>query len=232
MLELALLQEGHEPLEGDNAEHEGHEHAHQKFGAKATGVGALHGLFRVEQSLFGSHGLALDPLDAIKESGTTHGRNTHEEAEFASVLAVHAHEHHGADGRAATADTRNAGDTLHGTGHQGTPPVHFDALVIGVLGTGCAPLRREKQNTSEEFGHAYGARIFEEAFERVLEANANESRRNRGENDIARFAQLLGVAANAAHDDVGNLLVENHENRKQRTGVEHDIKEHARFVHA
>ena len=232
VLELALLQEGHEPLEGDDAEDKRHDHAHQKFGGKATGISTLHGLFRVEERLFGSHALALDPLDAIEESGTAHGRDTHEEAEFAGVLAVHAHEHHGADGRTATADARNAGDALHGTGHKSAPPVHLDAFVIRMLGSSCAPLRGKQEQARKEFGDAHGTRIFEQAFESILETEANQSRRNASQDNVARFAELVRISAEATHDDVGNLLVEHHEDRQQGAGMEHDIEEHARFVHA
>ena len=212
VLELALLQECHEPLEGDDAEDERHEHAHQKFGGEVACVDAFQSLFRVEECLFRSHALALDPLDAVEECCTAHGRDAHEEAEFASVLAVHAHEHHGADGRAATADARDAGDALHGTGHESSPPVHLDAFVIRVLGAGRAPLRCEKQKTGEKFCNADGARVYEQAFECVLEAEADECRRDACENDVARFAELFAVATEAADDDVYDFLAEHHEN--------------------
>ena len=231
VLELALLQEGHEPLEGDDAEDEGDEHADEEFRSETARFGALHGLFGIEERLFGSHGLALDPLDAVEECRSAHGGDAHEEAEFARVLAVHAHEHHGADGGTAATDARDASDALHGAGHERAPPVHLDAFVIRVLGARRAPLRSEKQNAGEEFGDAYGARVFEQALEGVLEAEADEGRRDACEDNVARFAELFPVAVDAAHDDVGNLLVEDDENRKKRTSVEHDVEEHARFVH-
>ena len=232
VLELAFLQERHKPLEGDNAENERHDHAHQKFRREVAGVSAFQSLFWVEERFFRSHALALDPLDAIEECCATDGGDTHEEAEFASVLAVHTHEHHGADGGAAAADARNAGDALHRTCHECSPPVHLDAFVIRVLGAGRAPLRCEKQKAGEKFCNADGARVFEQAFECVLEAEADERCRDAGEDYKASFAELFAVAAEATDDDVRNLLVENYENRKQCACVEHDIEEHACFVHA
>ena len=230
-MELALLQEGHEPLEGDNAEDKRHDHANQKFGGESACVNAFQSLFRVEKCFFRSHALAFDPLDAIEESCTANGRNAHEEAEFACVLAVHAHEHHGADGRTATADARDASDALDGTGHERAPPVHLDAFVIWVLGTGRTPLRCEKQYAGEKFCNADRARIFKEPFERILESDADECCRDACQDDVASFAELFLVAAEATHDDVGNLFVEHDEDGKQRSCVEHDVKEHARFVH-
>ena len=212
MLELALLQEGHKPFEGDNAEDKRDDHTHQEFRGKATGIGALHGLFGVQESLFRSHGLALDPLDAIEECSTAHGRNAHEEAEFASVLAVHAHEHHGADGRAATADARDAGDALNDASHESAPPVHLDAFVFRVLGASRSPLRREKQNAREEFCNADGSRIHEQRFKGVLEAEANQCGRDGSKYDVACFAQLVAVATEATDDDVYDFLAEHHEN--------------------
>ena len=231
MLELALLQECHEPLEGDDAEDERHEHAHQKFGGEAAGVCAFQSLFRVEECLFRSHALALDPLDAVEECCTAHGRDAHEEAEFASVLAVHAHEHHGADGRAATADARDAGDALNDASHECAPPVHLDAFVFRVLGASRSPLRREKQNAREEFCNADGSRIHEQRFKGVLEAEANQCGRDGSKYDVACFAQLVAVTTEATDDDVYNLFAEHDEDGKERSCVEHDVEEHARFVH-
>ncbi len=232
MLELALLDKVHEPLEGDDSKDECDNHADQKFRSESASIDAFQCLFRVEERFFRSHALAFDPLDAIEECCTADGGDTHEEAEFAGVLAVHAHEHHGADGGTATADARNAGDALHGTGHEGAPPVHLDAFVIRVLGAGWAPLRREKQKAGEKFCNADGARIFEQAFESVLEAEADERRRDARQDDETRFTELFFVAAEAAHDDVRNLLVEHHEDGEERACVEHDVEEHACFVHA
>ena len=232
MLELTLLDKVHEPLEGDDSKDECDNHADQKFRSESTGVNALQSFFRVEERFFWSHALAFDPLDAIEEGCATYGRNAHEETEFAGVLAVYAHEHHGADGGTATADARDASDALHGTGHEGAPPVHLDAFVIRVLGAGWAPLRREKQKAGEKFCNADGARIFEQAFECVLEAEADERRRDARQDDETRFTELFFVAAEAAHDDVRNLLVEHHEDGEERACVEHDVEEHACFVHA
>ena len=233
MLELALLDKVHEPLEGDDAEDKCDDHADQKFRGEVTSFGALGCFFWIFQSHLGDFFdvLALKPLDAIEEGCTANGRDTHEEAEFAGVLAVHAHEHHGADGRTATADARDAGDALHGSGHKGAPPVHLDAFVIRVLGAGRAPLRCEKQKTGEKFCNADGARVLEKAFECVLEAEADHCRRDACENNVARFAELVAIATEATDDDVRNLLVKHHEDRKQRACVEHDVEEHARFVH-
>ena len=216
MLELALLHEVHEPLEGDDAEDKGDGHAHQEFRCEATRIGTLGGLFGVFQGHLGDllDVLAFCPLDDIEESGSAHGRNTHEEAEFARVLAVHAHEHHGANGRTAAADARDAGDALHGAGHERTPPVHLDPFVVRVLGAGRAPLRCKEQKTGEEFRDAHGARVFEQAFEQVLETEANERCGDGGEDDVARFFELFGVLADAAYDDIGNLLVEHDEDGK------------------
>ena len=172
VLELAFLQEGHEPLEGDNAENERHDHAHQKFRREVACVNAFQSLFWVKERFFRSHALALDPLDAVKQCCAADCGNAHEEAEFARVLAVYAHEHHGADGGTAAADARNASDALHDAGHEGAPPVHLDAFVIRVLGSGRSPLRREKQYAGEELGHAYGTRILEQPFKHILEAEA------------------------------------------------------------
>ena len=232
MLELAFLDKVHEPLEGDNAEDKRDNHAGQEFRGESAGIDAFQCLFRIEERFFGSHALALDPLDAIEECCTADGGDTHEEAEFAGVLAVHTHEHHGADGGAAAADARDAGDALHCACHECSPPVHLDAFVIRVLGAGRAPLRCKKQKAGEKFCNADGARVFEQAFECVLEAEADERCRDAGEDDKARFAELFAVAAEATDDDVRNLLVENYENRKQCACVEHDIEEHACFVHA
>ena len=234
VLELALLHKVHEPLEGDDAEDEGDDHAHQEFRREAAGIGALGGLFRILESHLGDllDVLALGPLEHVEQCCTAHGWDAHEEAEFARVLAVHAHEHHGADGGAAAADARDTGDALHGAGHEGSPPVHLDTFVIRMLGARGAPLRSEKQNAGEEFGDAHGARVFEQAFERVLETEADECGRDTRQDDVARFLELFGIAADAAHDDVGNLLVENHEDGQQCAGMEHDVEEHARFVHA
>ena len=231
MLELAFLDKVHEPLEGDDSEDKCDDHADQKFRGESSGIDALQSLFRIEECFFRSHRLALDPLDAIEECCTANGRNAHEETEFARVLAVHAHEHHGADGRTAAADARDAGDALYGAGHKCAPPVHLDAFVLRVLGAGRAPLRCEKQKTGEKFCNADGARIFEQAFECVLEPEANHCSRNACENNVARFAELVAIATEAADDDVRNLLVKHHEDRKQRACVEHDVEEHARFVH-
>ncbi len=231
VLELAFLQERHEPLEGDDAENERHNHANEKFWGEVAGVSAFQSLFWVEERFFRSHALALNPLDAVKECCATDCGNAHEETEFARVLAVYAHEHHGADGRTATADAWNASDALYDAGHEGAPPVHLDAFIFRVLGSGRSPLRREKQDAGEELGHAYGTRILEQPFEQILEAEAYHRCRDARENDKACFAQLFLVTAEATHDDVGNLLVEDDENRKKRTGVEHDVEEHARFVH-
>ena len=66
VLELAFLQERHEPLEGDDAEDEGNDHAHQKFRREVAGVSAFQSLFWVEERFFRSHALALNPLDAVK----------------------------------------------------------------------------------------------------------------------------------------------------------------------
>ena len=98
VLELALLDKVHEPLEGDDAEDERNDHADQEFGGESACVNAFQRFFRVEERFFRSHALALDPLDAIEECCTAHGWDAHEEAEFASVLAVYAHEHHSTDG--------------------------------------------------------------------------------------------------------------------------------------
>ena len=233
MLELALLDKVHEPLEGDDTEDKCDDHADQKFRGKVTSFGALGCFFWIFQSHLSDFFdvLALKPLDAIEKCGTANGRNAHEEAEFAGVLAVHAHEHHGADGGAAAADARDAGDALHGAGHESAPPVHLDSFVIRVLGAGRAPLRCEKQKTGEKFCDADCTRVFEQAFEYVLEAEADERCRDARENDVTRFAELVAVTAEATDDDVRNLLVEHHEDRKQRACVEHDVKEHARFVH-
>lgn len=231
MLELAFLDKVHEPLEGDDSEDKCDDHADQKFRGESAGINALQSLFRIEECFFRSHCLALDPLDAIEEGCTANGRNAHEETEFARVLAVHAHEHHRADGRTAAADARDAGDALHGSGHKGAPPVHLDTFVIRMLGAGRAPLRCEKQKTGEKFCNADGARIFEQAFECVLEPEANHCSRNACENNVARFAELVAIATEATDDDVRNLLVEHHEDRKQCACVEHDVEEHARFVH-
>ncbi len=232
MLELALLYKVHEPLEGDDSEDKRDNHANQEFWGESACIDAFQCLFRIEERFFRSHALAFNPLDAIEECCTADGGDTHEEAEFAGVLAVHAHEHHGADGRTATADARDAGDALHGAGHEGAPPVHLDAFVIRVLGAGWAPLRCEKQKAGEKFCNADGARIFEQAFESVLEAEADERCRDAGENDVACFAELVAVTAEATDDDVRNLLVEHHKDREQCTCVEHDVEEHACFVHA
>ena len=232
MLELALLYKVHEPLEGDDSEDKRDNHANQEFRGESACIDAFQCFFRVEERFFRSHALAFDPLDAIEECCTADGRNAHEEAEFACVLAVHAHEHHGADGGTATADARDASDALHGTGHEGAPPVHLDAFVIRVLGAGWAPLRCEKQKTGEKFCNADGARVFEQAFECILEAEADHGCRNARKNDVARFVELVAVATEASDDDVCNLLVEHHENRKQCACVEHDVEEHACFVHA
>ena len=232
MLEFALLHEVHEPFESDNAEDECYEHAHQKFRGKTASIDALESLFGIEERFFGSHALALDPLDAIEECCTADGGNAHEEAEFACVLAIHAHEHHGTDGRTATADARDASDALNDASHESAPPVHLDSFVIRVLGAGWAPLRCEKQKTGEKFCNADGARVFEQAFQSILEAEADERCRDAGEDDKARFAELIAVATEASDDDVRNFLVEHHENRKQCACVEHDVEEHACFVHA
>ncbi len=232
MLELAFLDKVHEPLEGDDSKDKCDNHAGQEFRGESACIDAFQSLFWVEERFFGSHALAFDPLDAIEKCCATDGGDTHEKAEFAGVLAVHAHEHHGADGGTATADARNAGDALHGTGHEGAPPVHLDAFVIRVLGAGWAPLRREKQKAGEKFCDADGARIFEQAFESVLEAEADERRRDARQDDETRFTELFFVAAEAAHDDVRNLLVEHHEDGEERACVEHDVEEHACFVHA
>ena len=101
-----------------------------------------------------------------------------------------------------------------------------------MLGAGGAPLRSKQEQARKEFRHAHGARVFEQVLESILEAEADECRRNACEDDVARFAELFLIAVDAAYDDVGNLLVEHHEDRKQRAGVEHDVEEHARFVHA
>ena len=231
-MELAFLDKVHEPLEGDDSKDKCDNHADQEFRGESAGVNAFQSLFWVEERFFRSHCLALDPLDAIEKCGPANGRNAHEETEFAGVLAVHAHEHHGADGRTATADARDASDALHGTGHEGAPPVHLDAFVIRVLGAGWAPLRCEKQKTGEKFCNADGARVFEQAFQSILEAEADHGCRNAGEDDKARFAELVAVATEASDDDVRNFLVEHHENRKQCACVEHDVEEHACFVHA
>ena len=161
MLELTLLDKVHEPLEGDDSKDECDNHADQKFRSESTGVNALQSFFWIEERFFWSHALAFDPLDAIEEGCATYGRNAHEETEFAGVLAVYAHEHHGTDGGTAAADARNAGDALDGAGHEGAPPVHLDAFVIRVLGAGWAPLRREKQKAGEEFCDADRTWIFE-----------------------------------------------------------------------
>ena len=232
MLELAFLDKVHEPLERDDAEDKGDDHADQEFRGESAGIDALQSFFRIEERFFGSHALAFDPLDAIEKCCAANGRNAHEEAEFAGVLAVHAHEHHGADGRTATADARDAGDALYGAGHECAPPVHLNTFVIRVLSAGRAPLRCEKQKTGEKFCNADGTRIFEQAFESVLEAEADERCRDACENDVACFAELVAVATEATDDDVRNLLVEHHEDRKQCACVEHDVEEHACFVHA
>ena len=232
VLELALLDKVHEPLEGYDSKDKSDNHADQEFRGESAGINAFQCLFWIENHFFGSHALALKPLDAIKESCTANGRNAHEKAEFAGVLAVHAHEHHGTDGGAAAADARDAGDALHCAGHEGAPPVHFDAFVIRVLGAGRAPLRCEQEQSGEKFCDADGTRVFEQAFECVLEAEADERRRDAGKDDKASFAKLFAVAAEATDDDVRNLLVEHYENRKQSACVEHDIEEHACFVHA
>ena len=101
-----------------------------------------------------------------------------------------------------------------------------------MLSASCAPLRSKQEQARKEFGDAHGTRIFEQAFESILETEANHGRGDRGEDDVARFLELVAVTADAAHDDVGNLLVENHEDGQQGAGMEHDIEEHARFVHA
>ena len=234
MLELALLHEVHEPLEGNDAEDKGDGHAHQEFRCEAARIGALGGLFGVFQGHLGDllDVLAFCPLDDVEESCATHGGDAHEETEFAGVLAVHAHEHHGANGGTAAADARDAGDALHGAGHERAPPVHFDPFVVRVLGACRAPLRCKEQKTGEEFCDADGARVFEQTFECVLESEANERCGDRGEDDVARFFELFGVPADAAYDDIGNLLVEYDEDGKQRSGMEHDVEEHACFVHA
>lgn len=232
-MELALLNKGHEPLQGDNAEDEGDDHAHQKFRSKARSVGTgqcLFGLFDgVASNGFGV--LALDPLDAIQEGGATYGGNTHEEAEFAGVLAVHTQENHAADGRTATADTRDAGDTLHDACDQSAPPVHLDAFVIRMLAAGLAPLGDEQQGGGKEHGAANGLGIFEEAFQRLLETDADNSRRDGGQHDVARFFQLDGIATDAAHNHVHQFLAEHDEDGKESSCVKHDVKEHARFLH-
>lgn len=211
MLELAFLDKVHKPLEGDDTEDKCDDHADQEFRGESAGVNALQSFFRVEECLFWSHVLAFDPLDAIEEGCSADGGNAHEEAKFASVLAVHAHEHHGADGRTATADARDAGDALHGAGHESAPPVHLDAFVIRVLGAGRSPLRCEEQKAGEKFCNADGARVFEQAFESVLEAEADKRCRNACENDVACFAELVAVTAEATDDDVRYLLVEHYE---------------------
>ena len=231
MLELALLQECHEPLESDDAEDEGNNHAHQKFRREVACVNAFQSFFRVEERFFRSHALALDPLDAVEECCTANCRDAHEEAEFASVLAVHAHEHHGADGRTATADARDAGDALYGAGHECAPPVHLDAFVIRVLGAGRAPLRCEKQKAGEKFCNADGARIHEQRFKSVFKAKAYHGRRDARKHDEACFTELFLVTAEATNDNVHDFLAEHDEYGKERSGVEHDVEEHARFVH-
>ena len=175
--------------------------------------------------------MALDPLDAVEEGCAADCRNAHEEAEFASVLAVYAHEHHGADSRTTTADARDAGDALNDTGHECAPPVHLDAFVFRMLGSGRSPLRCEKQNASEKFCNADGSRIHEQRFKGVFKAEANQCGRDGSKYDVACFAELFFIAAEATHDDVGDFLVEHDEDGKQRPCVEHDVKEHARFVH-
>ena len=232
VLELAILNKVHEPLEGYDSKDKCDNHADQKFRGESAGINAFQCLFWIENHFFGSHALALNPLDAIEEGCAANGRNAHEETEFAGVLAVHAHEHHGADGRTATADARDAGDALYGAGHECAPPIHLDTFVIRVLGAGRAPLRCEKQKTGEKFCNADGTRIFEQAFECILEAEADERCRDACENDVACFAELVAVATEATDDDVRNLLVEHHEDRKQCACVEHDVEEHACFVHA
>ena len=231
MLEFALLHEVHEPFESDNAEDECYEHAHQKFRGKTASIDALESLFGIEERFFGSHALALDPLDAIEECCTADGGNAHEEAEFACVLAIHAHEHHGADGRTATADARDASDALNDASHESAPPVHLDTFVFRMLGAGRSPLRCEKQNAGEKFCNADRAWILEQAFEQILEAKANHGCRNACEHDEACLAELFLVAAEATNDNVHDFLAEHDEDGKERSCMEHDIKEHARFFH-
>lgn len=229
VVELALLHEVHEPLEGDDAEYEGDEHAYEKFRGETAGVSAF--LRVLEAFCHIGRVLALEPLDTIEEGCATHGGDAHEETEFARVLAVHAEENHAANRRTATADARDAGDALHDTGNQGAPPVHLDAFVFRVLRAGFSPLGSEQQTARDEEGRAHGARICEQTFKSVLESKANHGGRDARENDVARFLQLRGVAFHATDDDVHNLLAEYHKDGKQRTCVKHDVKEHARFVH-
>ena len=231
MLELALLQEGHEPLESDDAEDEGNNHAHQKFRREVACVNAFQSLFRIEERFFRSHVLALDPLDAVEECCTANCGNAHEEAEFACVLAVHAHEHHGADGRTATADARDASDALNDASHESAPPVHLDTFVFRMFGAGRSPLRCEKQKAGEKFCNADGARIHEQRFKSVFKAKAYHGRRDAREHDEACFTELFLVTAEATDDNVYNLFAEHDEYGKERSGVEHDVEEHARFVH-
>ena len=121
---------------------------------------------------------------------------------------------------------------MHGAGHECSPPVHLHAFVIRVLGTGRTPLRCEQEQAGEKFCDADCSRIYEQAFECVLEAEADHRCRDTRQDDVAGFAELFFVASDAAHDDVGNLLVEHHEDGEERSGVEHDVEEHACFVHA
>lgn len=232
-MELALLHEGHEPLQCDNAEDEGDDHAHQKFRSKARSVGAGQGLFRLFNGVacngFGI--LALDPLDAIQEGGATDGGNAHEEAEFAGVLAIDAQENHATDGGAAAADARNAGDALHNASEQSAPPVHLDAFAFRMLAAGLAPLGDEQQGGGEQHGAANCLGIFKQAFQRLLETDADDGRWNRGQHDVASFLQLDRIAVDAAHNHVHKFLAEHDEDGKQSSCVEHDVEEHARFLH-
>lgn len=232
-MELALLHEGHEPLQGDDAEDEGDDHAYQKFRGKARSIGAGQGLFRLFDGV-ASNGfgvLALDPLDAIQEGGATDSGNAHEEAEFAGVLAVHAQKDHAADGRAAAADARDASDALHNARHQSAPPVHLDALAFRMLAAGLAPLGNKQQRGGKQHGAAHGLGIFEQAFKRLLEADADDGSRNGSQHDVARFLQLNRIAADAAHNHVHKFLAEHDEDGKESSRVEHDVEEHARFLH-
>lgn len=112
-MELALLHEVHEPLEGDDAKYKGNQHAYEKFGRETACVGAFLRVFQAFCHV--GWALAFEPLDYVEEGSATHGGDAHEEAEFARVLAVYAQKEHGADGGTAAADSRDAGDTLHGT---------------------------------------------------------------------------------------------------------------------
>ncbi len=233
VVELALLNKGHEPLQSDDAEDKGNDHTHQKFRSKLAGFCASLSLFGIFQDILGDlFGiLALEPLDYIKESRTSHSRNAHKEAEFASILAVHSQEDHATDGRAAAANTRDASDTLNHASDQGAPPVHTDAFVVRMLAASFAPLGNEQQCCSKQHCAANGLGIFEQAFKRFLEANTDDGRRDGCENDIAHFVQLSPVAVDAAHDHVHDFLAEHHKDGKQRARVEHDVEEHSGFVH-